>query len=114
MRYEKELTRKSLNETGMKILSAAEKLFLEKGYNAVYDSKKRNFSEGQIQLILLARAFLQKKEFIIFDEATASVDVRAEQKVTEALRELSKDSTVIIISHRASTSVNSTQLVELN
>lgn len=87
---------------------------MEKGYNAVYDSKKRNFSEGQIQLILLARAFLQKKEFIIFDEATASVDVRAEQKVTEALRELSKDSTVIIISHRASTSVNSTQVVELN
>jgi ABC-type multidrug transport system fused ATPase/permease subunit len=87
---------------------------LEKGYNAVYDSKKRNFSEGQIQLILLARAFLQKKEFIIFDEATASVDVRAEQKITEALRELSKESTVIIISHRASTSVNSTQTVELN
>lgn len=87
---------------------------MEKGYNAVYDSKKRNFSEGQIQLILLARAFLQKKEFIIFDEATASVDVRAEQKVTEALRELSKESTVIIISHRASTSVNSTQVVELN
>ncbi len=87
---------------------------MEKGYNAVYDSKKRNFSEGQIQLILLARAFLQKKEFIIFDEATASVDVRAEQKITESLRELSKESTVIIISHRASTSVNSTQVVELN
>lgn len=87
---------------------------MEKGYNAVYDSKKRNFSEGQIQLILLARAFLQRKEFIIFDEATASVDVRAEQKITESLRELSKESTVIIISHRASTSVNSTQTVELN
>lgn len=97
-------------------LSGADEFIMElpKGYNTQYDSRRKNLSEGQIQLILLARAFLQKKEFIIFDEATSSVDVRTEQKITDALKELSKESTVIIISHRASTSVNSSQVIELN
>lgn len=72
------------------------------GYNTVFDSKNPNLSDGEIQLVLLARAFLRKRDILIFDEATSGLDVIAEKKIIEALQEISKDCCVIVISHRKS------------
>ncbi len=83
----------------------------EKGYDTLYDGN--NLSEGEIQLIFLARAFLHKKKFIIFDEATSAIDINAEQTVIEALERLSEDHGIIIISHRGTTYKNATEYINL-
>ncbi len=74
----------------------------EDGYKTVFNSNSPNLSDGEIQLVLLARAFLRKREILIFDEATSGLDVMAEKKVIEALQEISKESCVMLISHRNS------------
>lgn len=74
----------------------------ENGYKTVFNSKSPNLSDGEIQLVLLARAFLRKREILVFDEATSGLDVVAEKKIVEALQDISKESCVIVISHRNS------------
>lgn len=85
-------------------LSGADEFIVrrENGYQTVFNSKSPNLSDGEIQLVLLARAFLRKREILVFDEATSGLDVIAEKKIIEALQEISKDSCVIVISHRNS------------
>lgn len=74
----------------------------EDGYKTVFNSNSPNLSDGEIQLVLLARAFLRKREILIFDEATSGLDVMAEKKINEALQEIAKESCVMLISHRNS------------
>ena len=57
-------------------------------------------SGGQKQRLALARAILGHREMIIFDEATSNIDVESEESIWEAIYELSKDKTVLVISHR--------------
>lgn len=57
-------------------------------------------SGGQKQRLALARAILGDREMIIFDEATSNIDVESEESIWEAIYELSKDKTVLVISHR--------------
>lgn len=83
----------------------------EKGYDTLYNGN--NLSEGEIQLIFLARAFLHKKKFIIFDEATSSIDINAEQTVIKALEKLSENHGIIIISHRKTTYKNASEYINL-
>ncbi len=95
------------NATDEQIKEAAEKvsanLFIEKlenGYDTEYSCHEGNLSSGQIQLILLARALLQKNKYIIFDESTSFIDADAEMKLNQLLKKLSKECGIIIIAHR--------------
>ena len=86
---------------------------LPEGYNTVFSASPQNISNGEIQLVLLARAFLNKTPYVIFDEATAYVDTKTETRVKETLSELSKESAVIIIAHRHSTVENADKIIRI-
>ena len=69
-----------------------------------------NFSGGQRQRLSIARAFLQKSGFYIFDEATSSVDSENEDLIMKQIYELSKTKTVILITHRLANSVGAANI----
>jgi len=71
-------------------------------------------SGGQRQRIGIARALYKKADVIIFDEATSALDNETEQAVMQAIENLSKDLTLLIIAHRLSTLKNCTMIVELS
>ena len=75
------------------------------GYNMVLN-EEANISQGQRQLLTIARAMLLKPPMLILDEATSSVDTRTEQKIQEAMDRLMKGSTSFVIAHRLSTIKN--------
>ena len=68
-------------------------------------------SGGQKQKIGIARALLCEAEYIIFDEATSSVDLRSENEIWQCINDLAKIRTLIIISHRLSTIAKADQIV---
>jgi subfamily B ATP-binding cassette protein HlyB/CyaB len=70
------------------------------GYKTLVEERGANFSAGQRQRIMIARAVIRKPKIFIFDEATAALDPRTEEKVLKNLFEIAKDSTVIMISHQ--------------
>jgi ATP-binding cassette, subfamily B, multidrug efflux pump len=76
---------------------------LEDGYDTVLDDEATNVSQGERQLLTIARAFLSDPDVLILDEATSSVDTRTEVLIQEAMAELMKDRTSFVIAHRLST-----------
>lgn len=78
---------------------------LPKGYDTLIDDAE-NLSAGQKQLLTIARSMIENTPFLIFDEATSSVDTRTEKIVASALDKLSKNKTSFIIAHRLSTIKN--------
>lgn len=97
-------------------LSGADEFILrrQEGYKTVFNSKSPNLSDGEIQLVLLARAFLRKRDILIFDEATSGLDVIAEKRIIEALQEISKESCVIVISHRNSSLSSTSNTINIS
>ena len=79
---------------------------LPDGYNMMLNEDATNVSEGQRQLLTIARAILADKEVLILDEATSSVDTRTEERIQEAMDNLMKGRTSFIIAHRLSTIKN--------
>ena len=69
----------------------------------VLNEDATNISEGQRQLLTIARAILADKKLLILDEATSSVDTRTEVEIQKAMDALTKDRTSFIIAHRLST-----------
>ena len=73
------------------------------GYNMVLNEDATNISEGQKQLLTIARAILADRKILILDEATSSVDTRTEVRIQEAMDHLMKGRTTFVIAHRLST-----------
>ena len=76
---------------------------LPAGYNMVLNEEASNVSQGQKQLITIARAILANPRILILDEATSSVDTRTEVQIQKAMNNLMKSRTSFIIAHRLST-----------
>lgn len=76
---------------------------LPHGYETVLTGEGANLSQGQKQLLSIARALLADPDILILDEATSSVDTRTEQLIQQALRTLMKGKTSFVIAHRLST-----------
>lgn len=98
------------NATDEEIYSAAKRacahdfiMSLPNGYDTVVGEDADNISQGQKQLITIARTILSDPTILIFDEATSSVDTKTEKMVQQAMNALTKDKTSFIIAHRLST-----------
>ncbi|PKQ36938.1 MAG: multidrug ABC transporter ATP-binding protein [Actinobacteria bacterium HGW-Actinobacteria-1] len=76
---------------------------LPDGYDTVLNDDSSNISQGQRQLLTIARAFLADPRILILDEATSSVDTRTEALIQRAMTELMKNRTSFVIAHRLST-----------
>lgn len=73
------------------------------GYDMILNEDASNVSQGQKQLITIARAFLSDPKLLILDEATSSVDTRTEIQIQQAMKRLMENRTSFIIAHRLST-----------
>lgn len=76
---------------------------LPKGYDTVLTGSGENISQGQRQLLAIARAFVANPKILILDEATSNVDTRTEKAIQDAMQLVMKNRTSIIIAHRLST-----------
>jgi ATP-binding cassette subfamily B protein len=76
---------------------------LPEGYNMVINEDASNISQGQMQLLTIARAILANPKILILDEATSSVDTRTEMLIQDAMYRLMEGRTAFIIAHRLST-----------
>ncbi|GAB6927664.1 ABC transporter ATP-binding protein [Paenibacillus sp. JCM 10914] len=98
------------NATEAEIIRAAEAAHadhfirtLPDGYDTILNEEASNISQGQKQLLTIARAILADPAILILDEATSSVDTRTELYIQKAMNDLMKDRTSFVIAHRLST-----------
>ncbi|MBD3183829.1 ATP-binding cassette domain-containing protein [Candidatus Poribacteria bacterium] len=87
---------------------------LPRGYDTILSERGSNLSQGQRQLLAIARAALANPGILILDEATSSVDTRTEMHIQEALLRLMKERTAFVIAHRLSTIHNADQVLVIN
>ena len=109
-----------LDATDEEVMTAAKTAsahsFIERlsdGYDTVLDGDGANLSQGQRQLLNIARASISKAPILILDEATSSVDTRTEKHIEQGMDRLMKDRTTFIIAHRLSTVRNSDLIIVL-
>jgi ATP-binding cassette, subfamily B, multidrug efflux pump len=100
----------NLNATDEEVISAAKMAYVDhfariqtNGYDTIINEETSNISQGEKQLLTIARAFLADPKILILDEATSSVDTRTEVLIQKAMDELMKGRTAFIIAHRLST-----------
>jgi subfamily B ATP-binding cassette protein MsbA len=103
------------------IIAAARRSFahefiepLPKGYDAIIGEENTGLSGGQLQRIVIARAILKNPAILIFDEATSQVDADSEAKIHNAIEEIMRDRTCIIIAHRFSTVITADIIVVMD
>ncbi len=99
-----------LDATDEEVVQAADAAYadhfirtLEDGYQTVINEESTNISQGQKQLLTIARAFLSNPKILILDEATSSVDTRTEILIQKGMENLMKGKTSFVIAHRLST-----------
>ncbi|MBR5059415.1 MAG: ABC transporter ATP-binding protein [Clostridia bacterium] len=86
---------------------------LSDGYNTMLEGDGANLSQGQRQLLNIARAALSRAPILVLDEATSSVDTRTERHIEHGMDRLMKDRTTFVIAHRLSTVRNSNAIMVL-
>lgn len=87
---------------------------LPDSYDTVVGEGGISLSGGQRQRLALARAFLQKTEIILFDEATSNLDNETQKKIQKAIENMKKEYTILMIAHRLSTIIGSDKILFLN
>ncbi len=87
---------------------------LPDGYDTVLSDNGSNLSQGQRQLLAIARAVLSQSSILILDEATSSIDTRTEGEIQKAMLRLMEGKTTFVIAHRLSTIRNANQILVLN
>src|SRR5690625_3506634 len=87
---------------------------LPRGYKTIINEEGTNISQGQKQLITIARAFLANPEILILDEATSSVDTRTEILVQRAMENVLEGRTSFVVAHRLSTIRDADKIVVMN
>jgi ATP-binding cassette subfamily B protein len=87
---------------------------LEHGYDTAIDDEAANVSQGQRQLLTIARTFLADPPILILDEATSSVDTRTEVLVQRAMTRLMHGRTSFVIAHRLSTIRDADEILVMN
>ncbi len=107
--------------TREEVIEAAKKAYchsfiekLPRGYDTVLNEEASNISQGQRQLLTIARALLSDPEILILDQATSSVDTRTEALIQKAMKNLLHERTNFVIAHRLSTIVNSDVILVLD
>lgn len=107
--------------TREEIIDAAKKAYahsfietMEKGYDTVLNEDASNISQGQKQLMTIARAILKQPKIIILDEATSSVDTRTEKYIQTAMLEMMAGRTSFVIAHRLSTIKHAAYILVMN
>ena len=110
-----------LNATDKEVVAAAKTAYVDHfirtlpdGYDMVLDEEASNVSQGQKQLLTIARAILADPKILILDEATSSVDTRTEVLIQKAMDNLMKNRTSFIIAHRLSTIRNADLILVMN
>ena len=87
---------------------------LPDGYQTVLNEEASNISQGQRQLITIARAFLANPDVLILDEATSSVDTRTEILIQQAMNRLLENRTSFVVAHRLSTIRDADNIIVMN
>jgi ATP-binding cassette subfamily B protein len=87
---------------------------LPQGYQTLVSERGSNLSQGQRQLLSIARAIVANPSILILDEATSSVDTRTEIRIQEALLRLMEGRTNFVIAHRLSTIRNADQVLVID
>ena len=107
--------------TDEQIIAAAKKARAHKfimkqpeGYDTMIDEDGGNISQGQKQLICIARIMLTKPPMLILDEATSSIDTRTELQIQEAFETMMKGRTTFIVAHRLSTIKNADMILVMD
>ena len=110
-----------LKATDEEVMHAADQAYvdhfirtLENGYETVINEESTNISQGQKQLLTIARAFLSDPKILILDEATSSVDTRTEILIQKGMENLMKGKTSFIIAHRLSTIKNADMILVMD
>ena len=109
------------NATDEEIISAAKTAHVDEfvrqlpdGYQTILDESASNISQGQKQLLTIARAFVANPEILILDEATSSVDTRTEMHIQHAMNRLMKNRTSFVVAHRLSTIRDADKIIVMN
>ena len=84
---------------------------LENGYETILLNNGTNLSNGERQLLCIARIMLQNPKILILDEATSNIDLMTEKKITKAIDIVTKNRTTIMVAHRISTIKNCDKIV---
>ena len=101
-------------ESAAKVASAHSFIMrLENGYDTMLEGDGANLSQGQRQLLNIARAAISKAPILVLDEATSSVDTRTERHIEHGMDRLMKNRTTFVIAHRLSTVRNSNAIMVL-
>ena len=110
-----------MDATDEEVVKAAEEAYvdhfvrtLEDGYQTVINEESTNISQGQKQLLTIARAFLSDPKILILDEATSSVDTRTEILIQKGMEKLMKNKTSFVIAHRLSTIRNADMIIVMD
>lgn len=107
--------------TDEEIIEAAKKarvhkyiISLPQGYDTVVEEDGGNMSQGQMQLVCIARIMLTHPPMLILDEATSSIDTRTELQIQRAFDEMMKGRTTFIVAHRLSTIKNADKIIVMD